>query len=435
MKRGRFKFWLALLAGILAAVACGTRIYAHARPKLALTNALPKLFSQLEERFRGDPLLMAADVLDREGKYTADVILYTAPVTYDITVQTDFSKHCLFADGAIRGSEKAVDVCLYLDDAIAAVSSEELVDGNYYGISYDSFASDIRSVPLFSPFVSEDVLARWTDSVQRIKETMSWEYPQITLPTLSNQEIKTLLLGIAALPCSRETVSAPINGEILSCMKLDYFLDGERLGSILGNGSRKHYSKDTSISASFYLHDESVVKLCIQDQRGEDIHAYAITFGQDPLHDPLYFEENEKQAGERKSSRICVETKSQENSTTQTIRYSSGQSLPTVYVYQWETATGTMYFKTGTAPEAVKLLLSKETNGLRIKTDDLGHLIRVLSGNTGDASLLDGAACSATVRRGSQIQTPPYRNVDSWSFEDLLILLGGIGAVVGWDLS
>lgn len=435
MKRGRFKLWLALLAGILAAAACGAWIFVHARPKLVLTNALPKLFSQLEERFRGDPLLMAADILDREGKYTADVLLFTDPVTYDITVQTDFSKHCLFADGAIRSSEKAVDVRLYLDDSMAAVSSEELVKGNYYGISYDSFASDIRSVPLFSPFVSEEVLARWTDSVQRIKETMSWEYPQIALPTLSNQEIKTLLLGIAALPCSRETVSAPINGEILSCLKLDYFLDGEQLGSILGKAAAKRYPRDASVSASFYLHDGSIVKLCIQDQRGEEIHEYAITFGGDPLHDLFSFEENKKQAGEWKSSSICLETKSQENSTTQTIRYSSGQSLPAVYAYKWEKATGTMYFKTGADSEAVKLLLSKENNGLRIKTDDLGHLLRVLSGNTDDARLLDGAACSATVRRGSQIRTPAYRNVDSWSFEDLLILFGGIGSVVGWDLS
>lgn len=435
MEKGRFKWYLALLACVLAAVVCGVCIFVYTRPKMILTSALPKLFSQLEERFRDDPLRMAAEVFDKDGQYTADVLLRTGPVTYDITAQTDFSKHCFFADGTVCGSEKAVDICLYLDESIAAVSSEELSKGNYYGIAFDSFASDIRGIPLFSPFVSEEMLCQWTDSARRIQEAMSWEYPQISLPTLSNQEIRQLLLGIAALPCAREMVSAPINGEILSCLKLQFFLDGEQLGAILGEAAEKNTSKDTSVSASFYLYDESVVKLLIQDQQGRDIHVYAITFGKDPLHNTLTLEENENLSGEQKAYRIGVETKRQDNSLTQTIRYSNGQSVPAVITYQWEKEAGILYLKTGADSEAAKVLLSQGNNGLEIKTDDLGHLIQILTRNACDWNFFDSAACSMTVRSGAQIRTPTYKNVDSWSFEDLLLLFGGIGSVVGWNMA
>lgn len=432
MEKGRLKWWLLLLAGVLAAAVCGASVFMCTRPKLALTSALPKLFSQLEERFRGDPLRMAAEVFDQDGKYTADVRLRTGTVIYDMTAQTDFSTHCFFADGRIYSSEKAVDISLYLDASIAAISSEELVKGNYYGIAYDSFSSDIRNMPMFSPFVSEEVLDRWTDSVRRIKETMSWEYPKITLPTLSNQEVKTLLLGMAALPCSRETVSVPINGEILSCLKLDYFLDGEQLESMLGKTSKTNTPEGTAVSASFYLYDNSVVKLRIQDQKGKDIHAYTITFGRDPLHDTLSFEGNENLAGKSVSYCVYVETKPQINGLTQTIRYSSGQSAPAVYTYQWEETTGTMYLKTDTISTPVKLSLCRKSNGIQISTVDLGKIISILFKDPKIPEAFDGVECTMVVQTGSNIVAPDYKNLDTWSFDDLLILMGGLGSVIGF---
>ena len=35
-----------------------------------------------------------------------------------------------------------------------------------------------------------------------------------------------------------------------------------------------------------------------------------------------------------------------------------------------------------------------------------------------------------TVRKGSAITTPKYKNLDEWSLDDLLVLLGSIGGLL-----
>ena len=37
-----------------------------------------------------------------------------------------------------------------------------------------------------------------------------------------------------------------------------------------------------------------------------------------------------------------------------------------------------------------------------------------------------------TVRKGSAITTPKYKNLDEWSLDDLLVLLGSIGGLLGF---
>jgi len=433
MEKRKRKWWLAILIGGLAASVCSAGIFAYVRPKMVLSSALPRLFSQLEERFQGDPLLMAADFFDREGKYTADVVLrvdreITGPVTFDMTAQTDFSDHCFFADGTISSSEKSVNASLYLDDSFAAVSSEELVQGEYYGITYDSFSSDIRSLPLLSPFVSEQVLDRWTDSVQRIQRTMSLEYPEITVPSLSQQNLKTLLLGIAALPCSRETVSAPINGETLSCLKFDYSFDGQQLENILGES----YPEDTAVSASFYLFDTSIVRFLIQYQQGCESYFYSVTFGKDPLSDPLTLQGNIRLAETLQTFSLRIDTVRKGNRLEQTLRYENAPSSPLEYAYEWESANGTMYIKTDAISTPAKLRLSRESSGLQVETADLGKLIRVFMRESELGAVFDGAKCTMAIQTGTSITAPAYKNLDIWSFDDFLILMGGLGSLIGF---
>ena len=37
-----------------------------------------------------------------------------------------------------------------------------------------------------------------------------------------------------------------------------------------------------------------------------------------------------------------------------------------------------------------------------------------------------------TVRKGAAITPPDYKNLDKWSLDDLLILLGSIGGLLGF---
>ena len=36
-----------------------------------------------------------------------------------------------------------------------------------------------------------------------------------------------------------------------------------------------------------------------------------------------------------------------------------------------------------------------------------------------------------TIRKGSEISIPEYKNLDQWSLDDLKVLLGGIGSLIG----
>ena len=43
-----------------------------------------------------------------------------------------------------------------------------------------------------------------------------------------------------------------------------------------------------------------------------------------------------------------------------------------------------------------------------------------------------GFDSTMTVRKGSAITTPKYKNLDEWSLDDLLVLLGSIGGLLGF---
>ena len=40
--------------------------------------------------------------------------------------------------------------------------------------------------------------------------------------------------------------------------------------------------------------------------------------------------------------------------------------------------------------------------------------------------------CIRDSRKGSAITTPKYKNLDEWSLDDLLVLLGSIGGLLGF---
>jgi len=431
------KLGLILLSGILVIAVCAMGIFQYLRPKLILTSALPKLFSQLEERFQEDPLLILADAYDREGKYTADIVMridqeITGPTTYEITAQTDAKAHRFLAGGRIQNSEKSIDASLYLDEIFAAVSSEDLVKGNYYGITYNTFASDIRSLPVLSPFVSDQVLSKWTASVECLQGAMGREYPNITVPDFSEQDLKTLLLGITALPCTRETVSASVNGETLSCQKLNYFFDGQQLETILSPATGETYPVDTTVSASFYLSGPSIIRFLIQFQQGDTSHFYNITLGKDPLNDPLAIQGTVRQGNTAQTWSVCIDSVQKGNRLEQTIHYESDQSDPVEYAYEWERATGTMYLKTNAISTPAKLRLSRDSAGLQIETGDFGKFLEILTGAPEIAAAFNDAKCTLVVQSGSNITTPTYKNLDAWSFDDILILMGGLGSLIGF---
>ena len=149
MKR---KIWIwigAVIAVILLGLSLyGARIWIF--PRLVLSRSMNSAFTQLEARFEKSPIHLIRDIYDPDGYYLADLQLETdaaglGPVRYDMDLQTQPAPLRISGDGTVVTGGKALDLELYLDGNFAAVSSESLVGGNYYGIAYDSFSQDIRS--------------------------------------------------------------------------------------------------------------------------------------------------------------------------------------------------------------------------------------------------------------------------------------------------
>lgn len=425
-----------LLLGILV-VFFQDAILIWVAPKAVLTSALNDLFSQLEQRFHGDPLLIVAGTFNPEGKYTIDMEMETekellGPVIYDMTLQTDGTAHQFFADGTASTSSKAMDLTMYLDTDFMAVSSENLVGGTYYGITYDTFASDMRKIPLLNFLISDSLLSQWEDSVREIQANMSRTYALPGIPETSNGDMRKALLGIAALPCKTQKCTTQLEDTAVTCYKLDFSVSGQQMEQLLSTISAGE--ENGAAVVSFYLFENSVIKISLLYEAEETVLQYSLDLGQTPKDNPLTLQGTQSRDGHQEEWTIAVATQYGDNRYTETwnIQKGSGETERKVSVaFDWNPFSGDLTLKTSASKEPCSLNLTATENGFRLETDDLTRLMRALSLD-GPSGQEDGkSSCTMTVSKGSEIVTPEYKNLDQWSMEDFLVLLNGVGSLLG----
>lgn len=443
MKKGVRKWWLlaipVLLTAVVLTVAFWDAILIRIAPKAVLTSALSRVFTQLEERFRDDPLLIVAQTVDPDGQYTADVVLEAekellGPITYDMNVKTDGASHRFSASGSINTASKTLNLSLYMDSDFMAVSSEELVKGNYYGITYDTFASDLRKIPLLNYMVSDELLSQWEASVQDVQAKMRRSYTLPRMPELSQEDVQKLLFGIAALPCQIEKTSLVLlNGTAVTCHKLDYQASGKQIGQVLSRITGQTYPEDTAVTVSFYLYEDAVVKIVLVWKAGEIGRSYGLNLGLNPAEETLLLQGIEEKNGEYDEFTIAVTTQRSENRYAETWEFhkiANDVNSAASYSFQWEPTSGVMTLKTDATPEAVSFNLTGTENGFRLKTDDISQLIKAVAPKAQVISAKP-LPCTMTVRKGSELIVPEYKNLDQWSMEDFLVLLSGLGTLLG----
>ncbi len=435
MKKGKRRYWIPALALLLVlAVAFGCFAGRKIRAKSKLTSALNQVFSQLEERFRDDPLLIAAGCYNPEGKYTADMKAAVSQellgtITYNMAVGADLKAHQVSAVGTAYTEKQAINLSLYLDPDFMAVSSDELVAGEYYGITYDTFASDIRKIPLLDFIINDTLLERWDASVQEIQEKISREYPRPQFPELHDKEIRKLLLGIAAMPCQLQKADIVMGENRLPCTELDYAIGGDQIGWVLSKLTGDMYESISDANFSFYLYENALVRFTLSGTAEETPFQYCFDLNLNPLHDPLTITGNH---GTSQSLSVAVSTQSIEN------RYAESWDIHTIsggkeqdhsFAFDWDPRSGALSFRSRQLSSPLSLNFQKTENGLRLETEDLGFLMgRLLQEEEVHTSKTSGVL---TISKGSAIETPPYKNLDTWSMQDFLTLLAGIGSLIG----
>lgn len=411
-------------------------------PKAVLTASLTRVIDQLEDRFQDNPVRILWNALDSDGQYTAKVNMQTdnkllGTVDYDMIIQTDLNAHRLHAAGSASTSHREIDLSLYMDTNYMAASSDGLVDGQYYGITYNSFPEDIRSIPLLRYMISDSLLNEWENSVNKIQEAMGREIKLPEIPKLEPDEIKALLFGCLALPCQTEETTFFLDDVIVNCKKMDYHLGGAEVGKVLSSLMNQSFGSDTSLVISFYLYEKSIVRIGLICKSGVQDFNLKIDLGRNPLENPLAIAYSGRDPYTNTQIAGVVDTRRAENFYSErweiNKEYNGDKSVFSCQ-YIWDANNGEMKLRLDDVAEEVSLDLRECEEGIYVATDDVIGLVRMMTKSDSIKVLGNDVDCSMIISDGSQINKPEYKNLNQWSVSDFLELMGGIGSLISINL-
>ena len=414
------KKWLLLMIPAVLLLAAALFWFLYLSPRMALSNAADDALSKLEQRLAESPIPILAEGYDENGRNTTLLALTVSDgVQYDMQVQTDLTTNQVLADGTIRIDGKALNLLAYLDKEFAAITSEDLLGGGYYGITYDTFSSDVRSFPLLSRLIPSATLSKMDSSVEKLQVYMNRTRQIPQLPDVQQEEdIHKLVLGLLVLKSDVHKEMLTVDGQSLECLRFDYSATGEQAGTLLG------YLMDTgglsqgNINASFYLHGKTLVAVRCDGRAGENKAALRLDLGQDAAQGEVSIAVEKLENGEKSAFSYKIGAREADGAHRETVAFGA-QSIS----YDWHPQTGDMVL---TLPEKspISLNLTQAQDGFQIQTKDFAALIGINSQKGFDSTM--------TVRKGAAITPPHYKNLDEWSLDDLLILLGSIGGLLGF---
>ena len=431
------KKFLFIFGGLLLTVAVFVVVFwqsliVYLAPKLVLAGALKDRIAGLEARIAASPVPVLARGIDAEGCNQLDLQLDTAnellgTVQYDLRVQIQQHPKRLLADGQVSFKNEKMDLSLYLDDAFAAVSSREILGGKYYGLTYESFSKDIRANKLTAFLIGEKVLTDWETAVRGLQDVMQREAP--VLPDLSRIDPEPLVMGILAMEADVERIKVDLNGREERCHVISFEVSGGEIASglqYLNLELPNMPAEDAQIKCSFWLKEQ---QLCKMGLTGEscDLDIYwgdtAISF---LAEDDIYIEYYNGN-----SFQTCkIHTEQMDNLYRETIVYTGEENIK--ISYDWVASTGslTAAVDTNGGKSNIYLNLKPTENGFWLETQDFGALMHLLTGVPDSGN----NPCVMTVTKGSDFETPDYKNFTDWSMDDLLTLLSGFGSLLGLNM-
>ncbi len=421
-----------VVAAVVFTVLFWDKIFLRVAPKAVLTKSLGEVFEALEERFEDDPLLLVYDTIQQEGKYTADVALNTensilGPVAYQMEVQTDGAGHRIQARGSAQAADLKLDLSCYLDNSFMAVSSPSMAEGQYYGITYDTFSQDIRSIPLLSFFISDKMLQQWDSSIQTIRQQANRSYTVPQIPQLTEEDMRTLIFGILTLPCEIETTSIAAEKGPMECQAVTYSIRGEQINQLLSNTP---YSSDPTVTVTFYLNERSLVKVHLTCTSGDRRIDFGLFLGKLPAENRLRLQVFRKDGEQQDSFSLSADTDRTGELYTETWGLSKDQGMGTVdttyhVTHHPETGDTRLTINEG---DPVAFRLTGTEKGFFIAVEDFRPLLDLLNRTNTGSHPVSG---EIRVTKGSAISTPAYKNLDQWSLEDFWAVLSGVGSLLG----
>lgn len=439
MKDRKHVLWLTMAAVLVtaAAVVClfWDTLAIYVAPKTVLTEALSQTYTDIRQRFADSPGRILLQGLDPEGKQTVDILLQTTdPVLgafrYDMQIRTQ--PHKLYGKGTVGSTTKDLDISFYLDTDFMAVASDDLLNGSYYGITYDSFLQDIQSIPLLNWMLGDAVLQKWDASVQKIQENMALQngirIPQ--LPTVSETEFDVAMIALLAVPSNIEKTSVLVHGQRMECYRIAYQAKGEQVLKILEQFADFSDDRTASVTAAFYLCDKALVLADLTASADNTEYHVQLELGKDILSDPLKIDYSAKKDGVTHRTGVEIVTVQNGSDYHERWNISSSKGQPLAFSYVWTPATGQMRLSLKNG-ETADFTLEEAEKGFAVKAEDFSPLYAALTKQIPSRPYKG----TVTVEKGTAFSAPAYINLDQWSMDDFLILLEGLGGMMGIDFS
>ena len=431
------KWWLipvALLLALLIAIGIfWSTLSIYIAPKAALTAALTDTFQALQHRYESSPLPILLRGVDSELKNTVHMQLQSdssilGTVAYDMCVQMEQNPRRIQADGRVKFQNKEIDLSVYLDKHFAALSSAEVLQGKYYGLTYDSFTKDAANSLVLQLLVKQSTLQKWEESINSLKEAMN---QHLSLPVISNIKFENLLLGIVAMDVEVEREVLLYNNQQLPC----FIISTEATGAQVLQGldlleAQLPFSvdKDAEISLSFWLYEGTILKAELEMDSETKETTITLLLSEDPATgDIQLLIQNELGYQEINISTTFYETNYEETVTIRKVQNNlpSDQQIR----YRWNPADGEVALSLTKDDQTKNATFKLEAlpEGFLVTTADFEGLMHLLIGtkDTGNSP------CAMAVTKGANFQTPEYKNFSQWSLEDMLLLANGIGGLFG----
>lgn len=445
------KWWIIALSIVVVIVVLvavfWNSIFIWIAPQFVVSGALSDLLSSLENRFQASPASILTEVLNAEGKYTAQMQLETSneilgDIQYNMTVQTEASPRRVYAQGDVLTSGSTIDLSLYMDGDFAAVSSAGLLQGNYYGITYETFPEDIRGNILIEYLIGEETISQWEASIESLQASMNQEQEIQNIPQV---DIDLAAYGILAL---KATVRTDVTDSGQRCHVVSFAATGAQIAQALDQylpDAAPEIAEtlkpliddpDSAVCVDFWLLDEAIIQLHGQITVDQAEYTLALQTGADAARDDLTIGFSKITEAGSASITALISTEYDDARYAEKIEIlniKTDAQDRTLLDYSWDRTSGDLHLNLtqGGEDSSIQMNFQEAEHGFRIYTGQFETLMGMLN----DEKKEGNSVCTMTVSKGSGIAVPEYKNFDQWTLDDLLILLGGIGSLFGLKAS
>lgn len=443
MKKGKHTvficFVLVAAVVITAAFMMWEMIGVFITPKTTLLKAGKVISQQLQDRFANSPIHLLSKAIDPEGKNaitmeleTQNVLLGT--VQYNMGVNTQLYPRRIHANGSATAKDTSLDLSLYMDRDFAAVSSDILVNGKYYGICYDSFPGDIQKIGLVGTLIGEKTIGEWKEKISSLQRIMNED---VQIPALPEVDIYQLAFGVLALKPNVKRIDMIVNEKTEKCAEISFQSTGKEIYSALEQAQMKFdldLSDESVVTVSFYLFKSVLIGCGVTVSEGNTLYCFDIYFGENPATNCINVCSAAIVDGQTVSGiELSVDTVNSPDRYEEVIsavKTDNGiKGEQTIVAYNWNLSSGAgiVSIDRGGNVKSSSIVLSDRSEGFCVETDDFEGLLSMLFRTEDRAN----SYCKMVISKGTEFPVPSYVNLDSWSLQDFIILIGGFGSLLG----